>query len=73
MKKSKYANIRRTKALQELDRASLDDDNNDLTTRCKFKTFLIPSPNTPPNDKRIIRQKYLLHYFYRQRPLVLEN
>ena len=37
MKKiQKYENTRKRLALQELDRASLEDDKSDLTKRCKF-------------------------------------
>lgn len=36
MKKQRFKNKLKDKALDKLDRASLDDDDNDLTTRCKF-------------------------------------
>lgn len=36
MKKQKFGNRRKKQALQQMDRASLEDDANDLTTRCKF-------------------------------------
>ncbi len=36
MKKQKYANSRKSKALEALTFASLDDDSSDLTLRCKF-------------------------------------
>ena len=36
MKKQRFENKRKAKALHGLDRASLDDDKNDLTIRCKF-------------------------------------
>ena len=32
----KFHNSRKSASLKELDRASLDDDENDLTQRCKF-------------------------------------
>jgi len=35
-KKQKYRNKRKSNALKELDRASLDDDSSNLTQRCKF-------------------------------------
>lgn len=36
MKREKYSNSRKKRALEALRFASLDDDDSDLTTRCKF-------------------------------------